>query len=109
MYGLVLEYKLKKLIDVVPRPGTVSWTTADITFNFNDLFKSLVSAMRINNEDGANVLRYRLNGSVNTIELPAGGRDPIATWVEQIEIEPNALTGLGTIQLDLVPIKEAIQ
>jgi len=109
LYGLVLEYKLKKLIDVVPRPGTVAWTTANITFNFNELFKSLASAMRINNEDGTNVLRYRLNGSVNTVELPAGGRDPIATWVEQIDIEPNAVTGLGTIQLDLVPIAEAIQ
>ncbi len=109
MYGLVLEYKLKKLIDVVPRPGTVNWTTANITFNFNELFKSLASAMRINNEDGTNVLRYRLNGSVNLIELPAGGRDPIATWVEQIDIEPNAVTGLGTLQLDLVPITEAVQ
>lgn len=109
MYGLVLEYKLKKLIDVVPRPGTVRWTTATVIFNFSDLFASLASALRINNEDGTNVLRYRLNGGVDLIELPAGGRDPIATWVEQIEIIPNGVTGLGTLQLDLVPITEAIQ
>ena len=108
MFGLVLEYNLKPLDKIVPRPATLSWTNANIIFNLNDRFKSLASAIRINNEDGAAVLRYRLNGNVDTVELPAGGRDPINTWIEQIEILPNLVTGVGTIQLDLVPLTEAI-
>lgn len=107
MYGLVLEGQLKNLDDALGRPATLSWTTATVIFNLNNRFKSLAKAIRINNEDGTNTLRYRLNGNIDTVELAAGARDPIATWIEQIEIIPNGATGVGTMQLDLVPIDDA--
>jgi len=106
MYGLVLEGKLKNLDDVVGLPGTLNFTTNTVIFNLNNRFKALAKGIRINNEDGTNGLRYRINGAVDTIFLSSGARDPIDQWIEQIEIIPNGATGLGTIQLALVPLKD---
>lgn len=106
MYGLVLQGKLKNLDDVVGLPVTLDFTTATVIFNLNNRFKALAKGIRINNEDGTNGLRYRINGVINAVFLASGARDPIDQWIEQIEIIPNAVTGLGTIQLSLVPIKD---
>jgi len=106
LYGLVLQGKLKNLDDVVGFPATVDFTTANVIFNLNNRFKALAKGIRINNEDGTNSLRYRINGVINTVFLASGARDPIDQWIEQVEIFPNAGTGLGTVQLSLVPIKE---
>jgi len=106
MYGLVLQGKLKNIDDVVGLPSTLDFTTGTAIFNLNNRFKALAKGIRINNEDGTNALRYRINGVVNTVSLASGARDPIDQWIEQIEIISNAVTGLGTIQLSLVPIKD---
>lgn len=106
MYGLVLQGKLKNLDDVVGFPSTLDFTINTEIFNLNNRFQSLAKGIRINNEDGTNSLRYRINGVINTVELASGARDPIDQWIEQIEIIPNAVSGLGTIQLSLVPIKD---
>jgi len=106
LYGLVLQGKLKNIDDVVGLPATVNFTTAPVIFNLNNRFKALAKGIRINNEDGTAGLRYRINGVINTVFLASGARDPIDQWIEQIDIIPNAVTGLGTIQLSLVPIKE---
>jgi len=106
MYGLVLQGKLKNLDDVVGFPATLNFTTAAVIFNLNNRFKALAKGIRINNEDGAAALRYRINGVIDTVELASGARDPIDQWIEQIEVIPNAVSGLGTIQLSLVPNKD---
>jgi len=106
LYGLVLEGKLKNLDDIVGLPATLIFTTSTIIFNLNNRFKALAKGIRINNEDGTNGLRYRINGATDLVFLASGARDPIDQWVEQIEIVPNAVTGTGTIQLSLVPLKE---
>jgi len=106
MYGLVLQGKLKNLDDVVGFPATVDFTTNNVIFNLNNRFKALAKGIRINNEDGTNGLRYRINGVINTVFLASGARDPIDQWIEQVDIIPNGATGLGTIQLSLVPIKD---
>jgi len=109
VYGLTLQ-DLKDPRDAVGRPATVSWTTANLSFNFNDLFGALAKDIRINNEDPTNLMRYRLNGTRNTVRIDSLGRDPIDnTWIEQVDVEPNAGTGLGTMQVNLVTMYNALR
>jgi len=109
LYGLTLQ-DLKDPRNAIGRPSTVSWTTANRSFNFNDLFGALAKDVRINNEDPTNPVRYRLNGTRNTVRIDALGRDPIDnTWIEQVDIIPNGVTGLGTMQINLVTMFNALR
>ena len=108
MYGLTL-LRLKDTREAVGRPITESWTTANRSINFNDRFGGLAKAIRINNEDPTNTMRYRINGVLNTVQIAAGARDPIDdTWIEQVDVEPNAGTGLGTLQANIVSLAQAL-
>jgi len=108
LYGLTL-LPLKDTRETVGRPIVLSWTTSNLSFNFNDRFGGLAKAIRINNEDPTNTMRYRLNGVLNTVQIDPTARDPIdETWIEQVDVEPNAVTGLGTLQANIVPMYKAL-
>lgn len=102
--------KLKGILDpTIPFfTTTLPFTTAVLIIDALTQFQSYIKAFRIVNADGTNVVTYiqgSLAGTVKTVpinsEVVANG------WESFIQITPNAVTGGGFIELDLVERKYA--
>ena len=94
-------------IKFVPLPQ--AFTTATIRretlLEFNKLYKRAV----IENNDTANQVLVRVEPFGTQKIVPASSRLEIEEWHSFLEVVPDAVTGTGRIELDLVDQEEAIQ
>jgi len=98
--------KLKGIND-----GTLTWdtipfpfTTAVLLHDFLQEYNSYVRAYRVINADLVNSLDYRQDSRTKQpITLDPASIDNQEGWTSLIEITPNAVSGTGTLEVDLVP------
>lgn len=88
---------------------TLAFTTAVLTIDALTQFQAYIKAFRIVNQDGANVVTY-VQGSrfQPTKTVPINSEVSADGWESFIQITPNAVTGTGFIELDLVPRPQAV-
>jgi len=80
------------------------FTTAQFFRDFLSEFNSYVRAYRVINRDAIASLFYRQDSKTKTqIELELSSIDNQEGWVSYIEINPNAVSGVGQLEVDLVP------
>lgn len=90
---------------------TINWdkrifrfTTAQERHDFLTEDNSYVRAYRIINEDAFNPLNYRQDkNNQPLIRLDPSSIDNQEGWTSYIEVNPNAVTGTGILEVDLVP------
>ena len=84
------------------------FTTAQLRFDTMLQFGMLTKEIRIINADGANAVTYRTHSpSEGLSTVPPASDETITDWTSYIEINPNAVSGTGTLEIDLVPIEAA--
>lgn len=80
------------------------FTTAQFFRDFLSEFGAYVKAYRIINRDPVASLTYRQDSKSKTvITLPLLTNETQEGWTSYIEINPNAVSGLGELEVDLVP------
>jgi len=68
-----------------------------------------VRALIINN-DALNTITYRLHSNRGTARIvPISSQIEINEWFDIITITPNAVTGSGQLELDIVPFNQALR
>lgn len=81
-----------------------AFTTAVIRHDFLTEYNSYVRAYRVINEDGLAVLTYRQDQrGKQAITLDPSSIDNQEGWTSFIEVTPNAVSGQGILEVDLVP------
>jgi len=86
--------------DTLPFP----FTTAILLHDFLQEYNSYVRAYRVINQDAVNVLIYRQDSRTKqAITLDPNSIDNQEGWTSLIEVTPNAATGSGILEVDLVP------
>lgn len=87
---------------------TLPFTTAQLITDCVTQFGSYTRAFRIVNNDAVNQLTYRQGGTSQPLKVvPPSSEVLVEGWESYIEINPNAGTGSGFLELDLVKISEA--
>ena len=80
------------------------FTTLQFFRDFLSEFGSYVRGYRIINQDSLNELTYRQDQkNKTTIILDPSSIDTQQGWTSYIEVNPNAATGSGVLEVDLVP------
>lgn len=71
-------------------------------------FRTICKELKITNNDGVNNITYRTQSPSAVLRTcPPNSEVVITEWTNYIEINPNAVTGSGLIEMDLVDSKEA--
>jgi len=71
-------------------------------------FGMIGKGARIINDDVLNDLTYRLHSNRGLARIiPPSSEITIQEWYSQIHIEPDAVTGLGQLELELATFKDA--
>lgn len=71
-------------------------------------FAKITKAIKIVNNDVANNITYRTNSPSDVLKtVPPNSDEIVEGWTSYIEINPNAVTGSGSLEIDLVDPKEA--
>jgi len=86
------------------------FTTAAIRHFCSMEFRGWGVGAKIINDDSANVITYRLHsdrGRARTV--PISSEIEVNEWFDIIVVTPNAVTGLGQLELDIVPFREAFR
>lgn len=90
--------------DTIPIP----FTTAVLTRDFVAENLAYVRGFRvINNDAGANLLYRYDTPNKQQITLPPASEDSQEGWTSFIQITPNAVSGTGILEVDLVPMEMA--
>lgn len=70
----------------------------------------LIKSVRIENNDGINVLTYRTQSPSGVLKtLPPSSVDTFDEWGSYLEINPNAVTGDALIEVDMALQQDALQ
>jgi len=88
----------------------VVFTTAQVLIDSLQQFQRLIKSYRIVNRDAINPLTYRIkspSGTLETVEQSTEVADN--DWTSFLEVNPNAVSGTGIIELELVKPKDAAQ
>ena len=86
------------------------FTTAVVSHFCSMEFGGWCVRAKIINNDATNTIIYRLHSNRGTARIvPISSELEINEWFDIIVITPNAVTGLGQLELDIVPFKEAIK
>jgi len=65
---------------------------------------------KITNDDALNVIIFRLHSDAGRARtVPINSNVVVNEWFDIIIITPDAVTGSGQLELDIVPFKEAIR
>ena len=99
--------QLKGIDDQTLKWDTVQFvfTTAQEIHDFLQENLAYVRAFRVQNLDGANILQYRINSPNSPlITVPINSEDGQTVWTSFIQVIPNAVTGSGLLEVDLVPM-----
>jgi len=90
--------------DTIPFP----FTNAVLTIDFLNRYNSFVRAYRVINEDVLAGLTYRQDGAYKApVTLEASSLDEQQGWTSYIQINPNAVSGQGLLEVDLVTRENA--
>lgn len=84
--------------------------TAQITLDTMQRFNQLIKSVRIVNDDALAVLTYRTqspSGILKTVD--PSSEVTFDQWGSFIQINPNAVSGNGLLELDLVEPKDALR
>lgn len=98
--------KLKGILDpTLPfATSTFPFTTAQLKTDCMSQFAGLAKKFRIVNQDGVNLLTYRQGAVDSTLKnIPPNSEVIVEGWESYIEINPNAGTGSGYLEIDIVP------
>lgn len=80
-----------------------AFTTAEIAHDTLLEFQRIAKAARIINDDSINNLTYRLHSNRGIARIvPAASEITINEWFSIIIVTPNATTGAGQLELELV-------
>lgn len=94
------------LLSYQTRPEVIG--TAQIRHDTLLEFTKLTKAIRIINNDNINPITYRTVSPSNVLKtVPPASDETIIEWTSYIEINPNAVTGNGVLEFDLVNPREA--
>lgn len=102
--------KLKGNLDTtIPfSTSTFPFTTSQLRTDCIAQFGAYSKTFRIVNQDPTNQLTYRQGAPDSTLKpVPPNSEVIVEGWESYIEINPNAATGNGFLEIDLVPYKEA--
>jgi len=85
-----------------------NFTTTQVRHDFLIENGSYVRAYRVINRDSLNDLSYRQDSATApAVILEPNSFDEKEGWTSYIEVNPNAVTGLGTLEVDLVTRENA--
>jgi len=80
------------------------FTTTQLFRDFLSEFGSYVRAYRVINRDQINSLTYRQDSKNKVaITLELASIDNQEGWTSYLEVNPNAVSGIGQLEVDLVP------
>lgn len=81
-----------------------AFTTSPLTIDSLTQFQAYIKAFRIVNQDGTNVLTY-VQGQLTepSKTVPISSEVVSTAWESFIKLTPNAVSGKGFIEMDLVP------
>lgn len=110
----LLSYVNIALLKGINDPS-LKWDTLPITFqlvtetrDFLQQFLSYVRAFRVINRDATNSLTYRYDHPNKAlITVPPSSEDGQEMWTSFIQVIPNAVTGSGVLEVDLVKMEDA--
>jgi len=89
---------------------TIVFTTAQRRIDALTEFGGYIRAFRIINSDPTNALTYRQGGIAEPLKsLPSSSEVVVEGWESFLEINPNAGTGTGIIELDIVDRFDALR
>jgi len=84
------------------------FTTAVVAHFCSQEFGGYGVGARIINNDGVNTLTYRLHSNRGTARIvPINSEIVLNEWFDIIVITPNAVTGVGQLELDIVSFQDA--
>jgi len=87
-----------------------NFTTAVVNHFCSMEFGGFGVAAKIVNNDSTNTIAVRLHSNRNTPRIvPINSELVIEEWFDIIIITPDAVTGTGQLELDIVPFDEAIK
>lgn len=82
---------------------TIAFTTAVLTIDALTQYGAYIKSFRIVNNDGTNVINFvQGDASQPTKQVPINSDFIADGWESYVKITPNAVTGSGYIELDLV-------
>jgi len=85
-----------------------NFTTAVVNHFCSMEFGGWAVAAKIINNDAINTLTFRLHSNRGTARVvPVSSEIEINEWFDIIVITPNAVSGTGQLELDIVPFDEA--
>jgi len=85
-----------------------NFTTGQVRHDFLTENNSYVRAYRVINRDALNDLTYRQDSANKTaITLEPNSFDEQEGWTSYIEVNPDGVSGLGTLEVDLVTRENA--
>jgi len=85
-----------------------NFTTAVVNHFCSMEFGGWAVGAKIINNDATNTITYRLHSNRGTARIvPVSSEIEINEWFDIITITPNAVTGNGQLEIDIVPFAEA--
>ena len=85
-----------------------NFTTGQVRHDFLQENGSYVRAYRVINRDSLNDLTYRQDSaSAPPITIEPNSFDEKEGWTSYIQVDPNAISGLGLLEVDLVTRENA--
>ncbi len=84
--------------------------TAQVVIDSLTLFNAYIRAFRIINNDGINIMTYRQGALTQPLKtIPINSQETQNGWESFIEINPNAVSGVGILEMDLIERGEALR
>ena len=102
------ELKGPKDESLNPRNITLPFTTTNLIVDTITEYQAVVQEARIINRDTVNRIDYRTFYPTAPLKpVDPNSDENIDGWLSYIEVRPNAVTGTGVLELDLVPMEQA--
>lgn len=85
----------------------LNWTTSQVIQNTTQFLNMYYIKAIINNRDNANSVTVRVNPSGDLLTIPPSSQGVIENEIHSyLEINPDAVTGIGDARLELTPLSE---
>ena len=97
--------RLKGIDDTTLKGRTLTFSFTTGIFNLDSLsqFSSYIRSFRITNKDSVNELEYRFDEvRAELISIPIATDDRQEGWTSLIQIIPDAVSGTGQIEVELI-------
>lgn len=73
-------------------------------------FLRYTKTIKIVNDDAINSITYRTQSPSNNLRtVPPNSEDTLDEWTSYLEINPDVVTGAGSLEMDLVNPKDALK